>query len=127
VNKRDTEMCLSFLSFLRGEIMKKLICITAIIFTSQFLTACIAFIPPSYKESARETVVIIHEPDPVIIPQPIIIEVPAPTHPQPLPPEQTKPIKKRKLPEKTSSDGRDQNSGRDTTERQRNSGERSRR
>ncbi len=116
-------MCLSFLSFLRGEIMKKLICITAIIFISQFLTACIAFIPPSN----RETVVIIREPDPVVIPQPIIIEVPVPIHPQPLPPEQTKPTKERKPPEKTSPDGRDQNSGRDTTERQRNSGERNRR
>jgi len=106
--------------------MKNLICITAIIFISQFLTACIAFIPPSYKESARETVVIIHEPDPVIIPQPIIIEVPAPTHPQPLPPEKPAVIKERKPKEKETSHGRDQNSGRDAAERQRNSGERSR-
>ncbi len=105
--------------------MKNLKCITAIIFISQFITACIAFIPPSYKESARETVVIIHEPDPVLIPQPIIIEVPAPTHPQPLPPEKPVVIKERKP--KEISDGRDQNSGRDATERQRNSGERSRR
>lgn len=114
-------MCLSFLSFLRGEIMKKLICITAIVIISQFLTACIAFIPPSH----RDTVVIIHEPDPVIIPQPIIIEVPAPTHPQPLPPEKPAVIKERK--QKETSDGRNQNSERDATERQRNSGERSRR
>lgn len=120
-------MCLSFLFFLRGEIMKKLICITAIIFISQFLTACIAFIPPSYKESARETVVIIHEPDPVIIPQPIIIEVPAPIHSRPLPPEKPVVIKERNPKEKERSDGRDQNSGRSAADRQRNSGERNRR
>ncbi|MFA7421294.1 MAG: hypothetical protein WCZ90_16540 [Melioribacteraceae bacterium] len=106
--------------------MKKVMSIAAFLFVSQLLSGCIAFIPPSYREPARETVVIIHEPDPVIIPQPIIIEVPAPTHPQPLPPEKPVVVKERKPKEKEPSDGRDQNSGRDAAERQRNSGERTR-
>lgn len=103
--------------------MKNRIIIFALII-SQFLAGCIAFIPPSHRESNRETVVIIHEPEPIIINNPIIIEVPV----IPPPPKPVKPTegKYRKHDDKRSSE-REQNSGREASERTRNSGERSRR
>ncbi|MDP2037934.1 MAG: hypothetical protein Q8L04_11165 [Ignavibacteria bacterium] len=103
--------------------MKNRIIILAF-FVSQFLFGCIAFIPPSHRESNTETVVIIHESGPIIINDPIIIEVPV----IPPPPKPVKPTdgKYRKYDDKRSSE-REQNSGREASERTRNSGERSRR
>ena len=104
--------------------MKNIKIIISILVTSQLVSGCIAFIPPSHRESNRETVVIIHEPEPIIINEPIIIEVPV----IPPPPKPVKPTdgKYRKHDDKRSSE-REQNSGREASERTRNTGERSRR
>jgi len=122
--KRGTEMCLSFFDKTKGWCNMKNRIIILAFFVSQFLFGCIAFIPPSHRESNRETVVIIREPGPIIINDPIIIEVPV--IPPPQKPEKPADGKYRKHDDKRSSD-REQNSGRDTNERIRNSGERNRR
>lgn len=101
----------------RGGKMKKTMIVATVIFISQFLFGCIAFLPPYHKNST-ETVVIVAHPEPIIVEPPVVIIKP------PVDPPQTRPIKERPHVEKPN---RDRDSGRDNNESLRNSGERKRR
>lgn len=98
--------------------MKNRIIISAF-FVSQFLFGCIAFIPPSHRETASTTVIIIHEPAPMPIENPVIEHPPITTPPH-KPQTQSK-----ERPAKQPDEKRERNSDRNTSERIRNTGERS--
>lgn len=100
--------------------MKSLRNIVAVLLISQFISGCIALVPPSYRESNRETVIVIYEPYPV--PEPIHIEAPVISPAQPI--EKPKIEKYRKPEEKRSAERKESVESRNTAERIRNSGER---
>lgn len=101
--------------------MKKTIIFSAVILVIQFLYGCIAFLPP-YHKTSTETIIIVVEPEPIIIEPPAVIRPPAD-------PPQTKPEKpvKEKRPQLIEKPAKDGDSGRDKSESLRNSGERKRR
>lgn len=101
--------------------MKSLRNIVAVLLISQFISGCIALIPPSYRESNRETVIVIYEPYPV--PEPIYIEAPVISTVQPIE-RPNSVVKYRKPEEKRSAERKESVESRNTTERIRNSGER---
>ena len=54
--------------------MKSLRYIVTVLLISQLISGCIATMPPSYRESNQETIMVIYEPYPVPIPErPIVI------------------------------------------------------
>lgn len=100
--------------------MKSLRNIVAVLLISQFISGCIALVPPSYRESNQETVIVIYEPYPV--PEPIYIKAPVISTVQPI--EKPKTEKYRKPEERRSAERKEPVESRNTTERIRNSGER---
>lgn len=102
--------------------MKSLRFTIAVLLISQFILSCIALIPPSQIESDKEIVVVIYEPYPVPIPEPIYIEAPVVSKPQPT--EKPKMEKYRRPEDVRSADRKSPVASPNKNERVHDSGER---